>query len=127
MPAEGEDEEMAQLLGQMGGGGAGGLPPGGEQVSICWSLYEAWCAADSVTLLVLCKCQDMVGVLGLWCVHSPAPAVCCIASDVFVGCSDHRWPGTPVSAGMLLPCSRRRSSIVQTATASCGTDQGWLL
>jgi hypothetical protein len=29
--AEGEDEEMAQLLGQMGGG-AGGLPPGVVQV-----------------------------------------------------------------------------------------------
>jgi hypothetical protein len=40
-PAEGEDEEMAQmaqLLGQMGGGGAGGLPPGVVQVGAQFSV-----------------------------------------------------------------------------------------
>jgi hypothetical protein len=37
-PAEGEDDDMAQmaqLLGAMGGGGAGGLPPGMVQVRFC--------------------------------------------------------------------------------------------
>jgi hypothetical protein len=51
--AEGEDEEMAQLLGQMGGG-AGSLPPGVVQVGAVEFVFSSLFRVCSVFCSVSC-------------------------------------------------------------------------